>query len=145
MAVLDIVSPRIPQGSPIQPQPTHYGTVTAEPAAGQATVLWDTAVPPIAYVAVTDAALNLDVIEDADANAIGTFRGKTVLRIAPNGPVPGDPAGGTSREFVGTVVGIYRRRQLTFGPGPFPPGPVYLSVQSGNLFFEDLAANFTTR
>lgn len=141
MALNDIVSPRIPQGAPIQPQPTHYGIVTATTGAGNATVLWDTAAAPVSYTAATDAALNLDVIETASQSTIDKFRGKTVLRIAPSGPVQGDPAGGTSREYVGTVVGIYRRRQL----GTVPAGAEYLLVKSGDLFFEDLAVNFTVR
>jgi len=146
MAVNDIVSPRIPQGSPIQPQPTHYGIVTTAAVPGAVTVLWDTAASPVAYTAATDADLNLDVIETASQATRDKFRGKTVLRIAPSGPVQGDPAGGTSREYVGTVAGIYRRRPLDqSGPGPFPPGPEYLLVKSGDLFFEDLATNFTTR
>lgn len=148
MALNDIVSPRIPQGAPIQPQPTHYGIVTTAAAVGTVTVLWDTAAPPTAYApaTVTDAALNLDVIETASQTTRDKFRGKTVLRIAPSGPVQGDPAGGTSREYVGTVTGIYRRRPLDqSGPGPFAPGPEYLLVKSGDLFFEDLATNFTVR
>lgn len=141
MAVNDIVSPRIPQGSPIQPQPTHYGIVTATTGPGQATVLWDTAAAPVSLNAGSDADMNLDVIENATQGTIDKFRGKTVLRIAPSGPVQGDPAGGTSREYVGTVAGIYRRRQL----GTVPQGPEYLLVKSGDLFFEDLASNFATR
>jgi hypothetical protein len=142
MALNDIVSPRIPQGAPIQPQPTHYGIVTAE-ALPAVTVLWDTANPPVAYAPVATADLNLDVIENADAVTVSNFRGKTVLRIAPGGPKPGDPAGGTSREYVGTVAGIYRRRAL--GAPALPKGPEYLLVKSGDLFFEDLASNFTVR
>jgi len=148
MALNDIVSPRIPQGAPIQPQPTHYGIVTTAAAPNSVTVLWDTAAPPVAYAAATDAALNLDVIETASQTTRDKFRGKTVLRIAPSGPVQGDPAGGTSREYVGTVAGIYRRRPLDQSPPPpggFPPGPEYLLVKSGDLFFEDLASNFTVR
>ena len=138
MPIKDIVSPRISTSSPsvFQSQPPHYGIITAEPGANQVTVLWDTAAPPVAYNSAT---LFIDVIEEASTPTKDAFTGKVVLRIAPDGAVPGDPAGGTSREFAGTVVGIYRRRPI----GTVPAGSEYLLVKSGDLYFEDLASNFT--
>ena len=137
MPIKDIVSPRISTSSPsvFQPQPPHYGIVTVE-ALPALTVLWDTAAPPVAYNSAT---LFIDVIEEASTPTKDAFTGKVVLRIAPDGAVPGDPAGGTSREFAGTVVGIYRRRPI----GTVPAGSEYLLVKSGDLYFEDLASNFT--
>ena len=146
MTVKDIVSPRISSSSPsvFQPQPPHFGIVTVE-ALPALTVLWDTAAPPVAYNPAATADLNIDVIEEASAQTQGIFTGKVVLRIAPDGAVQGDAAGGTSREFAATVVGIYRRRPLIADPAPdpFPIGTEYLLVKSGDLYFEDLATNFT--
>lgn len=142
MAQGDVISERINQVSPssIQPQPTHFGIITAHAAPGAPTVLWDTALIEV-MAAADDASLFLDVIEDASQVNIDEFTGRTVLRIAPAGAEPGDVAGGTSREFVGTVVAIYKRTPLGDAPGS---GDDYLLVKSGDLFFEDLAAQFTT-
>jgi hypothetical protein len=144
MAVNDIVSARISQSSPstIQPQPPHFGIVTDAPGAPLAvnqTVLWDNALS--STVSGADlTSLFLDVIEDPDQVTADAFIGKTVLRIAPGGPVTNDPAGGTSREFVGTVLAVYRRRPIQSAPGA---GSIYLLMKSGSLFFEDVATQFT--
>jgi len=141
MAAGDIVSPRINAVSPstLQLQPTHFGNITAHAAPGAPTVLWDTGVA-VLMAAANDANLNLDVIEDAAAGTLNTFTGQIVLRIAPNGATATDAAGGTSREFVGTVVSIYKRTPLGDAPGS---GDDYLLVKSGNLYFEDKATQFT--
>ncbi len=144
MAILDIVAARVSQSSPstFQLQPPHFGIITATPGAPLAvnsTIRWDDAQSSI--VSAADAAsLFLDTIEDAAQATLDTFTGKTVLRIAPAGAVTGDPAGGTSREFVGIVVAIYNRRAFEDAPGS---GEDFLLVKSGELFFEDLASRFT--
>ena len=140
----DVVAARVSQSSPsvFQLQPPHFGKVTDEPVAPLAvneTILWDNALKSIVSAA-SAANLFLDVIEDPPFTTVNQFKGRTVLRIAPGGPVAGDPAGGTSREYVGVVVAIYRRRPFEGAPGS---GGVYLLVASGDLFFEDLASRFT--
>jgi len=141
MAAGDIVSPRINTASPstMQLQPTHFGIITVHAAPGQPTVLWDTAVVQ-ALVAASDANLNLDVIEDPEAATFDEFVGQSVLRISSSGATAADPAGGTSREFVGIVVAIYKRTPLGDTPGS---GNDYLLVKSGELYFEDQATQFT--
>jgi hypothetical protein len=141
MAQGDVIAERINQVSPstIQPQPVHFGIITAHAAPGAPTVLWDTALIET-MAAADDASLNLDVIENASGANVTAFTGKTVLRIAPAGDEPGDPSGGTSREFVATVVSIYKRTPLGDTPGS---GDDYLLVKSGGLYFEDLATQFT--
>jgi hypothetical protein len=141
MAAGDIVSPRINAVSPstMQLQPTHFGIITAHAAPGSPTVLWDNA-NPVTFAAANDANLNLDVIEDAAVGVRAAFTGQSVLRISPSGATSADPAGGTSREFVGTVIAIYKRTPLGNAPGS---GDDYLLVKSGELYFEDLATQFT--
>jgi len=143
MAIGDIVSARISQSSPsaIQVQPPHFGKITATPIGPltvNQTIRWDNALESTVSAA-NAASLFLDVIENADQPTLDEFLGKTVLRIAPGGPVTRDPAGGTSREFVGTVVAMYRRRPFEGAPGS---GNIFLLVKSGDLFFEDLATRF---
>ena len=143
MAIGDIVSARISQSSPstIQSQPPHFGRITATPIGPLAvnqTIRWDNALASTVSAA-NNANLFLDVIEDADQATLAEFLGRTVLRIAPGGPVARDPAGGTSREFVATVVAMYRRRPFEGGAGS---GSIFLLVKSGDLFFEDLASRF---
>ena len=141
MAAGDIVSPRINTAAPstMQLQPTHFGIITVHAVAGQPTVLWDNANVQ-AYVAANDANLNFDVIEDPESDTFDEFVGQSVLRISPNGATAADSAGGTSREFVGIVVAIYKRTPLGDTPGS---GSDYLLVKSGDLYFEDLATQFT--
>lgn len=142
MANGNIVALRISQVSPTpeQSQPPEFGVITDASTPTAQKVRWATTVQATISGASV-AALGLDVIEEPDAPSVTKFRGKTVLRIGPGGPVTNDPAGKTSREFVGTVVSIYRRTLLTSPVGP--QGPVYLLVKSGDLFFEDLATQFT--
>jgi len=140
MAVNDVVSQRFspPSLEALQVQPPHFGKITAHAAPGTPTVWWDTF--EVATLAdANDADLHLDVIEDAAAGVIDTFTGETVLRISSSGATALDAAGGTSREFVGTVVAIYKRTPLGDAPGS---GADYLLVKSGGVFFEDVAAQF---
>jgi hypothetical protein len=138
MANGDIVALHVAPAGPsaIQLQPPHFAIITLDGATPK--VLWDTAVA----TTLTDTAPStLDIIENAPTgpgSITEKFTGKTVLRIAPSGPEPGDPAGGTSREFVGTVVAIYRRTPRGF-PGT---GKDFLLVKSGDVFFEDLGTQF---
>lgn len=141
MAEKDIVALRINTASPstLQLQPPHFGNITVHAVPGQPTILWDNANVQ-AYVAASDANLNLDVIEDPENATFDEFIGQSVLRISPDGATSTDPAGGTSREFVGIVLAIYKRTPLGDAPGS---GNDYLLVKSGDLYFEDLATQFT--
>lgn len=141
MAARDIVSQRINTASPstMQLQPPLFGIITVHAVPGQPTVLWNN-VNVQAYVAASDADLNFDVIEDPETATFDEFIGQSVLRIAPSGATAADPAGGTSREFVGIVVAIYKRTPLGDTPGS---GNDYLLVKSGDLYFEDQATQFT--
>jgi hypothetical protein len=142
LALLTVVSLRLPQPPPatFQAQPPRYGRVVGITATAPA-ILWDDASESVITVALaTDLNVVLDVIENADAASISAFLGKVVLRISPNGPATGDPAGGTSREFAGTVVAIYRRTPIIDAAGT---GPVFLVVCSQGEFYEDVATNFT--
>jgi len=141
MAATDIVALRINTASPstMQLQPPHFGNVTVHTVPGQPTVLWDNANVQ-AYVAASDANLSFDVIEDPEDATFDEFIGQSVLRISQNGATAADAAGGTSREFVGIVLAIYKRTPLGDAPGS---GNDYLLVKSGDLYFEDLATQFT--
>lgn len=139
-----IVALRITQSSPTsqQLQPPQFGVVTDDTNPLSQVVRWATTVEAtIAGAALAD--LNLDVIMEASAATKSKFNGRTVLRIASTGPKQGDPAGGTSREFVGTVIAVYRRTPLE--NLPVPPGqvgPEYLLVKTGDMYIEDLATQF---
>jgi len=141
MAAGDIVSPRINTASPstMQLQPPHFGNITAHAAPGSPTVIWDN-VNVQTYAAANDANLNFDVIEDPEDATNEAFVGQNVLRVSPSGATAADPAGGTSREFVGIVLAIYKRTPLGNTPGS---GNDYLLVKSGELYFEDQATQFT--
>lgn len=143
MAVSDIVSPRIAPVVPsvIQPQPTHYGVITAEAAGPPLTrsVLWDTGVAST-LTADALADFNLDVIEDADTAVIDAWLGKVAIKIAPGGATSTDSAGGTSREFTGTVYAVYMRTPIQSAPGS---GNNYLVLQiAPGLFIEGRVTEF---
>lgn len=140
MAAGDVVSPRLNQTTPssVEPQPTHFGKITAHAAPGAPTVLWDTGLSTV-MAATSDANLGLDVIETAEDATLASFAGQTVVRIASSGPTADDPSGGTSREFAGLVVAIYKRTPLGATPGS---GNDCLLVKSGDTFFEDVATEF---
>ena len=141
MAAKDIVALRINTASPstMQLQPPLFGNIVAHAAPGAPTVLWDNVNLQV-YTAADDASLHFDVIEDPETATFDEFIGQSVLRIAPSGATAADPAGGTSREFVGIVVAIYKRTPLGDAPGS---GEDYLLVKSGDLYFEDKATQFT--
>jgi hypothetical protein len=128
----------------LQPQGPRFGNIIAEESNELApkeirTVLWDNGLVDDVE-ADTVAELNLDVIEDPEADVISTFEGQVVLRVAPEGAVPGDAAGGTSREFSGLVIAIYKRTPIEAEAGS---GEDFLLVFSSGTFFEDLAGSFT--
>ena len=147
--VLKVVAARIQTTSKdgpvpsLQPQPPLFGIIVAESSSEVGpletrTVLWEnTEVNDVVGGTVTD--LNLDVIEDADAVTLDKFDGNMVLRIAPNGPVAGDPAGGTSREFTAMVVSVYRRTPIQDAAGT---GNEFLLAVSNGTYYEDLATSF---
>lgn len=150
-----IVSPRIQRTSlsatlqpTFQAQGPGFGNVEAESSdvVETRTVFWDNA-NLNDVVAADVAGLNLDVIEDADTDTLAEFEGKVVLRIAPGGPTTSgsavlDPAGGTSREFAGLVVAVYRRTPLEDAP---ESGDQFLLMRciSDGMYLEDLATQFT--
>jgi hypothetical protein len=155
MDVGKIVSPRILRTSlsatlqpTFQAQGPGFGNVMNEDSAQveTRTVLWDNAnVNDV--VAADVAGLNLDVIEDAESDTLAAFEGKVVLRIAPGGPITSgsavlDPAGGTSREFAGAVIAVYRRTPIEATPGS---GDEFLLMRclSDGMYLEDLASEFT--
>lgn len=153
--VLKVVAPRIQKTSisatlapSLQPQGPRFGNVIAEASSEidpkeTRTVLWDNALIQDVQ-ADTTAELNLDVIENPETETLDDFLGNVVLRIDAGGVSSGssDPAGGTSREFTGVVVGIYKRTPLEETPGS---GDDYLLIQTlaNGLYFEDLASAFT--
>jgi hypothetical protein len=153
--VLKVVAARIQKTSlsatlqpTLQPQGPRFGNVIAEASSQNdpqetRTVLWDNALVQDVQ-AGTVAALNLDVIEDPENDTVTEFLGNVVLRIDATGVSDGstDPAGGTSREFTGLVVGIYKRTPIDATPGS---GDDYLLIQTiaNGLYFEDLASAFT--
>lgn len=128
----------------LQPQPPRFGNIIAESSSELSpqqvrTVLWETGlVQDVPSDSV--AGLNLDVIEDAAADAIATFAGQVALRIAPDGAVPGDRAGGTSREFSGLVVSVYKRTPIEQQPGT---GDDFVLIFDQGTYFEGLASTFT--
>jgi hypothetical protein len=155
--VLKVVSPRIQKTSlggdslqpSFQPQGPAFGNIVAELSDGGETraVLWSSDAVINDVLADDVAGLNLDVIEDADAATVDTFEGTVVLRIAPGGPVVSgsavlDAAGGTSREFKGTVVAIYRRTPIEAQAGS---GDEFLLMRCINdgMYLEDLSSQFT--
>lgn len=153
--VLKVVAARIQKTSlsatlvpTLQPQGPRFGNIIAEASNDNEeirAVLWDNALVQD-VIADTIAELNLDVIEDPETATVTEFLGNVVLRINAAGVSSGspDPAGGTSREFTGVVVGIYKRTSLEQIP---ESGDDYLLVQSlaNGLFFEDLADSFVVQ
>ena len=126
----------------LQPQGPRFGNIIAEGGEGSEirTVLWDNAlVQDVEGASV--AALNLDVIENADADTVTAFEGKVVLRKAPDGAVAGDPAGGTSRQFASAVLAVYKRTPLEDTPGTGDDFILAIGLQNGG-YFEDLAESF---
>lgn len=133
-----------PQPS-FQPQGPRFGNIIAEASNESGppeirTVLWDNGLVDDVEADLV-AELNLDVIEDPAADVISTFEGQVALRVAPEGAVPGDPAGGTSREFSGVVVAIYKRTPLEATPGSGDDFLLVLTPQG--TYVEDLASSFT--
>jgi hypothetical protein len=129
----------------LQPQGPRFGNIIDELSQEISpeeirTVLWqDGLVQDV--TADTIAELNLDVIEDPDLANRTKFQGQVALRIAPGGPVPGDVAGGTSREFSGLVIAVYKRTPIEAAAGT---GADYVLIVSPNngAYFEDLADSF---
>jgi len=139
MSAGDIVSERINATAPstLQPQPPHFGIITDENEG--IAILWDNW-NKSTIVASTDADSGLDVIEDATSDIASEFIGKNVIRISQTGTaVPADTSGGTSREYNGLALAVYRRTPRGATPGS---GSMYLLMKSGDTFFEDLAAKF---
>jgi len=148
--VLKVVAARIQATSlsatlqpSLQPQGPLFGNIIGEESTEAPeetrTVLWQNdLIQDVVAISVAD--LNLDVIEDADADSVNRFSGAFVVRVDPNGPVQGDVAGGTSREFAGTVISVYRRTPLEATPGS---GDVFLLCLSNGMYCEDLASQFT--
>jgi len=128
-----------------EPQAPRFGNVIAEASGGVSpneirTVLWqDGLVQDVESDTV--AGLNLDVIENADAANVAKFQGQVALRIAPGGAVPGDVAGGTSREFAGLVIGVYKRTPIEAVAGTGEDYVLILTPATGAVI-EDLADSF---
>jgi hypothetical protein len=128
--------------STIQPQPPRYGRVIDDTTPTAPEILWDDAEQStITAAAVSD--LALDVIETPATAALAAantkFIGQTVIRISSDGAKPGDPSGGTSREFAGQALSVYMRTPIQDAPGT---GTITLVVCSNGLFFEDAATEF---
>lgn len=151
--VLKVVAARIQATSlsateqpTLNPQPPVFGIIIAEASSELSpqetrTVLWQSGlVQDVVAGAVAD--LNLDVIEDAEVSTVDEFEGQVVLRIAPGGPVPGDPDGGTSHEFQGPVVAVYKRTPIQAAAGTGSDF-VLVYVYERGTYFEGLASTFT--
>lgn len=126
----------------LQPQGPRFGNVIADGGEGSEirTILWDNGlVQDVEGASVAD--LNLDVIEDADEDTVDAFEGTVVVRIAPGGPVAGDPAGGTSRQYAAAVLAVYKRTPLEDTPGTGDDFLLAYDLSNG-AYYEDLAEHF---
>jgi hypothetical protein len=128
----------------VQAQPPRYARVIAFVDGGpwSRDLLWDDA-SQSTVVGAALADLALDVIEAPLTPAMNAarskFMGEQVIRISLSGAKPGDPSGGTSREFAGTVVAVYMRTPIQDAAGT---GQIVLVVNANGEFFEDLASQF---